>query len=196
MKKIMIPVVIVIALILLCIGIGTYHAITAETSEHKTNKWLTVISSMISPTVGIISVGVAVYAVRHSDKVSAKADDLSTKAISASVRPYIRVSLEESRRPNNDWEYHEIFAENIGNGSAHDLVFKMKNPNTGYEEEERLDSLAVGEKLRITCPIFTPEDRKAQAERYGRFKGLKPLNVEITCKDILDEEHPYKQIIS
>ena len=189
MKKIMIAIGIVIAIL-----IGIFHVVTIENSEHRTSRALTVISSVISAVVGG-------YAVWSSQNVSAKAADLSAKAISASVRPYIRVSIKRhdldyhygnSRHLSSrySWPQH-IVAENIGNATAHTLKFKITGTSTNYEKEIEHDSLAVGEKKVIVLELFTSEDRESQKAHYGDFRGFGQPNITVNCKDILDEEHDW-----
>lgn len=171
--------------VLLCIiavvivGGMVFYAMQTDDSKHRETRILASVATGVALLGAILSAWSSIT--------------VSEKSMSASVRPFIRVSIEEKRYPNNPCEYHQICAENIGNGAAHGLEFELKSTDTDYNDRLQFSSLAVNQKAVIKTMIFWPDDRENQIKHCGSFIGLGNLTIKICGKDILDDKHNWKQ---
>ena len=136
-------------------------AIAVDHPEHRITRSITLFGILVSAgAAGIAS------------KIARDASKTAQESISVFVRPFVRVEIDDRRR---------VAARNIGNGSAHSLVFTITH--NGKTVAAELETLAVNQVAYVQPPHLP------NAEKLGE------VEVRMVYADILDEHHERTQML-
>ena len=141
--------------------------------------------------LSMFAIGVSIWSAKRTHRIA-------EKALSASVRPFIDVTLSNTSKLTNTscWvptravygsrEFHRcLIAKNVGSGHAYDLKFEIKaavwKGLIKVPGKCKLPTLAINEEGLVPTKIFV---ELGQAADYPM-----DLEIKISCKDILGERH-------
>ena len=136
-------------------------AIAVDHPEHRITRSITLFGILVSAgAAGIAS------------KIARDASKTAQESISVFVRPLVFMEIDSQRR---------VAARNIGNGSAHSLVFTITH--NGKTVTAELETLAVNQVAYVQPP------------HLPNAETLDAVEIRMTYADILDEHHERTQII-
>lgn len=144
----------------------------------------------------LVSIGMLVTALisaetaMDSSKISKTVAQIARDNLSISVRPFVLAEI-DSQLHGGVLDVHMLRARNIGNGSAHNIVFEVKQTLNGETVSEiaKLETLSVDEPNLVY--VQTPS-RLPKSDDKGH---IGEIEIHIAYDDILDERHERTQII-